>query len=277
MAAIPAVVAAHQLQQSQVRAAPPLGVRVCDQCKPSSNTYSWCGSEYTGNCRRVPVLLSEYSQELESADEVVCIGSNGELKMCGSGEFMAISHVWAHEWQGVSEDGLCSRVLAMLLKIAAEFSLEWVWLDVAMVSGIPDMSVNSMNRVYTGAKVTLVCDRLLLSMHGGNAREKAFAIATSDWMTRVWTIQESMLSDNLVVLQNDHWWRAEELLESLIYAEGGTQWQSYGAIQTVLAMVKVVTSSAETILERIIPLCRERKTTKPVDLVRALYPLFSLQ
>ena len=281
MKAIPAVVEAHVQQLSYSQTILHKHVTVCDQCKPSTNTYAWAGSTYFGACHRICIQVSDFLYKLKDDDKVLCIGSGGRLKFCDSGEFMAVSHVWSHGWQGVSEDGICSRVLSMLLKVAADFGLGWIWLDAAMISGLPDiraMSVNAMNLVYTSAKITLVCDRLLLSMRGGTAREKAYAIAVSDWTTRVWTMQESLLSKNLVILQNDSWWRAEDVLESLVFAEEHERhWESYGAIRTMSAMVFVVTADRETILERIFLLCRDRKTSKEKDLVRALYPLFSLQ
>ena len=126
-----------------------------------------------------------------------------------------MSHVWSHEWQGVSEDGICSRVLEMLLAVASSFGLEWIWLDVAMISGVEEirtMSVNAMNRVYSTAAVTLVCDRLILSMKGGTDREKALVVSLSDWFTRLWTMQEALLSQKLVFLQQDGWWIGYDFL-----------------------------------------------------------------
>jgi hypothetical protein len=174
-----------------------------------------------------------------------------------------------------------ARVLSMLLAIASQFGVNWVWLDVAMISGdreIRAMSVNAMNLVYTTAKLTLVCDRLLLSIQGGNYRERVLALAASDWMTRVWTMQEALLSKNLVIVQRGRFWSADKLLESLIFADDtNNNWQVYGAVRTLFAMVNIVTADPETILERTFLFCRERKTTKEVDLARASYPLFVLE
>ncbi len=72
---------------------------------------------------------------------------------------MAVSHVWEHGWQGNSEEGVCSRTLELLLDVAALFDLEWVWLDIVMISGVKEIratSINSMNLVYSSAKVTVV-------------------------------------------------------------------------------------------------------------------------
>ncbi|KAF8243762.1 hypothetical protein K440DRAFT_636840 [Wilcoxina mikolae CBS 423.85] len=159
---------------------------VCEQCKSSTNTFAYWGERYAGECYPVPIALEGFRLD-QSLDKVLCVGYGGELKLCGPGEFMAISHVWDHGWRGTSENGLCSRVLGMLLNVASRFGLEWVLLDVTMISSdkeIRTMRINAMN----------LCDKV-----------------------------------------------------------------------------------SETPLDKIILFGRERRTTKKVDYVRALYPLFGLQ
>lgn len=119
---------------------------------------------------------------------------------------MAVSHVWEHGLQGESEKGLCIRTLDLLLFVANLFGLEWVWIDIAMISREPisrNLAINSMNFVYTSSKVTVVFDRLLLSMDEGSDRERVMAVFLMDWMTRVWTMQEALLSKDLVFLFGD--------------------------------------------------------------------------
>jgi hypothetical protein len=169
MTKAPRVLAAYRKMSAHQFIRLEFGVSCCDQCKPSTNTFAFSGEMYRGSCSVVPIRIKDHPST--SSDKVLCIGARGVLKWCGKDEFMAVSHVWEHGWQGDSERGLCSRVLDMLLSIAAPLGLKWVWLDVAMISGIQDiriMSINSMNLVYSSAKVTLVCDRLLLSMCGGS-------------------------------------------------------------------------------------------------------------
>jgi hypothetical protein len=75
--------------------------------------FAYSGSEYHEGCSKILVCL--HGKQMET--------TNGKLEYCDAGQFLAVSHVWDHGWQGVSEDGICSRVLDMLLNVAAEFKL----------------------------------------------------------------------------------------------------------------------------------------------------------
>jgi hypothetical protein len=216
---------------------------------------------------------------LQLDDKVLCVGAGGKLAYCGEGEFVAISHVWQHGWQGHNEDGLCSRVLNMLLTSASHFGVEWVWIDAALISNLPELNslaVNAMNRVYSTCVTTLACDRLLLAMDGGTDREKVLAMAVSDWMTRLWTMQEAMLSPKIVVLQRNGFWILDEMLETLLTGEVGkedTHWEATGAI----LMLWNLAWNTEHPVDRVFVIGDTRKTTKTIDLTRALFPLFELQ
>lgn len=253
-------------------------IKVCDQCRPGTNTYALQGSSYDDGCFFLPVSVAENSGIAQSG-KVLCIGAGGELKWCGKDEFMAVSHVWDHGWQGDSEKGICTRVLDMLLTIANLFGLEYVWLDIAMISNVKEvrvMSINSMNLVYSTAKVTVVCDRLLISMAGGSDHERCMAICLCDWMTRVWTMQEAILSQDLVFIFGDCQINGGELLSALIGSaiQPDLHWQQYGAILTLHGMVSALTAP---MLDRVRSLARERLTTKSKDLVRAVFPLFKAE
>lgn len=249
---------------------------VCSQCRPGTNTFTSCASQYKGSCHRVMIPLD--GQALENEGNVLCIGIEGRLKYCGDGEFMAVSYVWSHGWQGCTEDGICSRVLDMLLNAASKFGLDWIWLDIAMVSGVREIrsvTVNAMNRVYSSAAITLVCDRLLLAMNGGTAREKILAMALSDWTTRLWTMQESMLSKCLVFLQQDGYWTVEDMLRKLMdYGDEDpdNHWKLIGAMITLWIMG--VDSDAH--FEKMVFLSSNRRTSNPIDMSRAIFPLFKL-
>lgn len=66
------------------------------------------------------------------------------------------------------------------------------------------IAIDSMDTVYSTAKATLVVDRLLLSFipRAEDDKQTALAIIASDWMTRLLTMQEVMLSQNLLILTN---------------------------------------------------------------------------
>jgi hypothetical protein len=258
----------------------PKGVSACDQCQPGTNTFALQGASYKGNCWFTPVSIAK-TTALAQNGKVLCIGPGGELKWCGDKEFIAVSHVWEHGWKGDSEKGVCKRVLDMLLLVARLFGLEWVWLDIAMISRNPEfrtMSINSMDLVYSKAKATIVCDRLLLSMNSGNDRERVMMIYLSDWMTRVWTMQEAILTQDLIFLFGDSYISGKELLHALINKaprlRPDLHWQQYRAIRTLNGMLEATTTP---ILDRVQSLSKERLTSKRTDMVRAIYPLFKLK
>ncbi|KAJ2978289.1 hypothetical protein NQ176_g3897 [Zarea fungicola] len=256
----------------------PMGVQVCDQCRHGTTTFALQGSLYVGSCHFVPVSIGNYIDVVEEK-RVLCIGAGGELRWCGNDEFMAVSHVWEHGWQGDSEKGLCSRTLDLLLFVAGLFGLEWVWIDIAMVSREPiprSLAINSMNFVYTSSKVTVVFDRLLVSMHGGADRQRVMAIFLTDWMTRVWTMQEALLSKDLVFLFGDCHLHGSELQRSMIHnpPQPDLHWQQWGAIKSLCL---ILDGYVIPMLDRICVISKERLTTKKEDMARAIFPLFGLR
>ncbi len=107
-------------------------------------------------------------------------------------------------------------------------------------------------------------------------RKVAFLIALSDWMTRVWTMQEALLSSYLMFMFEDTYVRGVDLIVSLIdhAAELPLHWQQYEAIWQMCGMLDLPHTS---ILERIHSLAKKRLTTKREDLARSLYPLFGMK
>ncbi|GAM37375.1 hypothetical protein TCE0_023r07248 [Talaromyces pinophilus] len=259
------------------------GIKACKQCKPGTNTWSYCAPyniRYS-DCHRI-IMNYNIKPGPQDGGKVCCLGRNGATKYCGPNEFMAISHVWSHGWQGSAEDGICCRVLDMLLDIAAtKLNVQWIWLDIAMISrdkSIRPMAINSMDTVYSTAKATLVVDRLLLNFtpKAEDDKQTALAITASDWMTRLWTMQEAMLSRNLLILthRDSEPINPRDLLERIILAKHDTtRWQQYAAIKLLSAM----THDPKPSLRKIVTFSYERTTTNPIDMVRALYPLFGLK
>lgn len=70
----------------------PVGVQVCDQCRPGTNTFALQGSSYEGSCHFVSVSIASNTDVVEKG-KVLCLGAGGELRWCGKDEFMAINHV----------------------------------------------------------------------------------------------------------------------------------------------------------------------------------------
>src|SRR5436305_1345199 len=112
MLSAPAVISACEALRESKKTKLDDKIGFCDQCGPGTNTFVHDSSRFEGGCTRVKGCLEKPPIHIE--DKVLCIGAEGSMRYCGSGEFMAVSHVWSHGWQGVSEDGICSRVLDML-------------------------------------------------------------------------------------------------------------------------------------------------------------------
>ena len=193
--------------------APSVEPGFCGQCAPGTNTFALRGPYLPrSTCAPTPIDIGRYSHKLirEGSDDVLCLGRDGRLQYRPPGGYVAISHVWSHGWQGTSEDGICSRLLDLLIDTAESFQCSWIWLDIALISGLPQFrsrSVNAIPQVFRGAKKTLVFDRLLLSMdcHGISDYEMCLSIHVSDWKTRVWTMSESKTSAQLMFLwSNKH-------------------------------------------------------------------------
>jgi hypothetical protein len=88
-------------------------------------------------------------------------------------------------------------------------------------------------------------------------------------------MQEALLSKELLFLQRTTRWTAREHLHSLIHHsdQPHIHYQQYSAIEAIAGMVP-----NDTRMEvRLYHLGLERETTKALDLVRAVYPLFSLE
>jgi hypothetical protein len=66
----------------------------------------------------------------------------------------------------------------------------------------------------------------------------------SDWMTRVWTMQEAILSWDLIFLFGDRLVRGEELLWTLIdeAPQPELHWQQYRAIRVFHGMLDAATA-----------------------------------
>ncbi|KAF2152195.1 hypothetical protein K461DRAFT_268178 [Myriangium duriaei CBS 260.36] len=276
MSQAPKLVDAYCQLQRSLTLSP--GSPVCDQCQPSTNTWAYCGPYGIDSCRRIPVGVASFSRQLTRDDQVLCIGRRGALKYCSSQSFMAVSHVWAHGWQGTSETGICSRLVDVLLDIATRFfGVEWIWIDVAMISEekvARTLAINSMDLVYSTAKATLVCDRLLINLDDCSGQELALAIDAADWMTRVWTMQEAMLSKRLCILTRSRIVELAPETSKLVYDTDPTGlWKTFGALQLFANLAHDPRPSLDTV----VALSYERLTKAPEDMAKALFPLFGLK
>jgi hypothetical protein len=264
---------------------PPLsqGCSTCSQCEPETSTYAFDGEHYEGFCTRINVHIENIDSP--RLKRVLCIGKSGAIKWCQAGEFLAVSHVRSHGWQGARKDGVCSRVLEMLLKIAREgFELDWIWLDVALNTRSSDpaggLSYDEFNWIYANAKCTLVWDKLLLTTNCRSPLEKSLALSKSEWYTRLWTMREAMLTKELWVMQRNYGhWSVNRLLSDLIaesQRERGLGGDFYEAIQDVSAILCCRDTQLWETLQRVVHAGRPRRARKPLHLLEAVYPMFNI-
>ena len=98
MTTSPAVFSAYKKQERDRTAILDKDIKICEQCKPGTNTFAYSGSKYHEGCSRIRIDL--HDRKMETLDGVLCIGANGKLEYCDVGRFLAVSHVWDHGWRG---------------------------------------------------------------------------------------------------------------------------------------------------------------------------------
>ncbi|KAI4231638.1 MAG: hypothetical protein L6R40_007671 [Gallowayella cf. fulva] len=130
--------------------------------------------------------------------------------------YEALSHVWADGLGNPAATALPRFQISRLKALIDNLDFEYV--DIAIASGRPqdtpemllwcdtlccpvapeeakNMAPREMYRMYDKAAVVLVLDRSLISprVGGMHVDEACLRIATSRWMTRLWTLQEGAL------------------------------------------------------------------------------------
>ncbi|KAL8800586.1 MAG: hypothetical protein Q9200_007202 [Gallowayella weberi] len=130
--------------------------------------------------------------------------------------YVALSHVWADGLGNPTATALPRCQVSRLKALIDNLDLKSV--DMPIAAGHPDdtpelllwcdtlccpvspeqaknMALREMYRTYDGATVVLVLDRSLVSprIGGMHVDEACLRIATSRWMTRLWTLQEGAL------------------------------------------------------------------------------------
>ena len=128
--------------------------------------------------------------------------------------YAVFSHVWADGFGCFNKKNdipLCVLNLFsnLLGKIAKQRDSgpgvpELFWIDTLCIpeaeefSGERNKAIRQMHDIYTRAKYTVVLDQSLMRvMIGSGYSEPAMKIMMSNWMTRMWTLQEAVLSKNI--------------------------------------------------------------------------------
>ncbi|CZR69338.1 uncharacterized protein PAC_19238 [Phialocephala subalpina] len=129
---------------------------------------------------------------------------NGLLQYCTASErTMAISHVWSHGQGGRPElgtSGLNSCLHNRYLKIAKSKGCDSYWMDTPCIPQDPILrreAIEQINSVFANSKLTLVCDRDLMSIEISEIslelQESILAvILLCDWNVRAWTLLEAL-------------------------------------------------------------------------------------
>lgn len=133
--------------------------------------------------------------------------------------YVALSHVWADGLGNPKSTALPRCQLSRLKALIENLDFDYVkcedmsnaldypgdaseillWCDTLCCPVVSkeahDMALRQMYRTYDEASAVLVLDRSLISHRAGGMRvdEACVRIATSRWMTRLWTLQESAL------------------------------------------------------------------------------------
>jgi hypothetical protein len=130
-------------------------------------------------------------------DEKNCIITDTEHQ-----EYIAISHVWSHGLGNPVRNALpwCQvRKLFELIRTCGN-ELVALWIDTLTVPIQPEYkrkAIAQLRKVYRNAEAVLVLDRYLEKV-GPDCLERTFQILGSEWMTRLWTLQEGRLARKLI-------------------------------------------------------------------------------
>ena len=131
-----------------------------------------------------------------------------------SKSYAVFSHVWADGFgcfDGKNDIPLC--VLNMFSNLLTKIATlrdsgpevpDLFWIDTLCIpeskkfSGERLKAIRQMHNIYTHARYTVVLDQSLMSVEiGSGYSEPAMKITMSNWMTRMWTLQEAVLSKNI--------------------------------------------------------------------------------
>ena len=131
-----------------------------------------------------------------------------------SKSYAVFSHVWADGFgcfDGKNDIPLC--VLNMFSNLLEKIAMlhdngqevpNLFWIDTLCIPeskkflGARLKAIRQMHNIYTYARYTVVLDQSLMRVDiGSGYSEPAMKITMSNWMTRMWTLQEAVLSKNI--------------------------------------------------------------------------------
>ncbi|KAL9043127.1 MAG: hypothetical protein Q9214_003591 [Letrouitia sp. 1 TL-2023] len=139
------------------------------------------------------------------------------LQMSGSFDkpYAIFSHVWTDGFAAMNnKNGMTPCVLDMFTEILEQVTIqqtgkkspvpELFWIDTLAIPVKEKYAeervkaISQMHNIYTRAKYTVVLDLSLMQVQMGSGYSNpAMKITMCKWMTRLWTLQEAVLSKNL--------------------------------------------------------------------------------
>ncbi|RSL86822.1 hypothetical protein CEP51_002600 [Fusarium floridanum] len=131
-------------------------------------------------------------------------------------DYVAISHVWS-DGTGVGDSQRDNKSASMVNSCLWEYwqtmvdqvwkesynGVPAVWWDTISIpreSGKRAMALRSLHRNYSGAKCTIVHDKLLANMTSENNAVRCLALVLSNWFSRGWTALELQMSKQVWVV-----------------------------------------------------------------------------
>ena len=173
-----------------------VGMKIKDQTAHTK----YCG----GNCRSLHWDEESYRNTEGARAVSLDQRDNGFLQYCTASEYtMAISHVWSHGQGGRPElgsSGINSCLHDRYVKIAKSKGCDSYWMDTPCIPQetlLRREAIEQINSVFTNSKLTLVCDRDLMSTKINRMtlelQESILAaILLCDWNVRAWTLLEAL-------------------------------------------------------------------------------------
>ncbi|KAL8743145.1 MAG: hypothetical protein Q9190_004470 [Brigantiaea leucoxantha] len=161
-----------------------------------------------------------------------------EMKQSFDKQYAIFSHVWTDGFGSPNDENRMSLcVLNMFSKILEEVSKqrtgdssrapELFWIDTLAIptkgkfAKQRNQAIGQMHNIYAHANYTIVLDLGLIRVPMGSGYSNpAMRISMCKWMTRLWTLQEAVLSKNLYFCFKDHI-QPMSLLEDLFLDEDG--------------------------------------------------------
>ncbi|MCJ1287549.1 hypothetical protein MMC26_006901 [Xylographa opegraphella] len=135
--------------------------------------------------------------------------------------YIAISHVWSHGLGNPIENALPSCQIEHLFGLVTAIGGDDVllWIDTISVPIKPEhnrIAISRLRKVYSEARWVLVLDRHLEQV-GNHWLEMLLQVLASEWLTRLWTLQEGRLASALLFQFSHRAISVAELIGTKLY------------------------------------------------------------